>query len=483
MGRAKSGAMRIACGPAARRRKRSAKPRPTMRFSGVARARHRAVREAPSRMRGAGARASAARLARARSGDRCVRHRRRRCRYRACASDQPAGTSGACAARVEYRRICSAGRQRARRAARRTRPARDGPLRRKHRRMDARCRARAIAGSPAVPARADGGVCAFRERLVVAGVAAVAASRVAAFCMSCAATLAAGAIAGLYLRGIALEYRAGWQSTFLDAADVARVLHVVLAPGAWLTGIAIPGADHLRTIGGDSAGENAAPWIHLYAATILAARHRAEARTCRGLRWIARTTTRAAIPFRCATPVFPGLAARLAAGHGAHRGACVQLRDSERRMPKASCKLLTRAFQSTVEVGWLPVTAVRRRRSARESDRHRSTAVVAYSISARRPSARTTARFVRALASQLTGGAHRSIAIVDTSEFVARFGDPAAARHRARESVAARTAPPPASSRCSSQLARSGRRARRRRAGAALRRSRPHERNARRRSR
>lgn len=85
----------------------------------------------------------------------------------------------------------------------------------------------------------------------------------------CAAALAVGAIAGLYVRGIALEFRAGWQSTFLDATDVARLLHVVLAPGAWLTGIAIPDAAHLAAIGGAGAGENAASWIHLYAATIL----------------------------------------------------------------------------------------------------------------------------------------------------------------------------------------------------------------------
>jgi hypothetical protein len=85
----------------------------------------------------------------------------------------------------------------------------------------------------------------------------------------CAATLAVGAIAGLYVRGIALEYRAGWQSTFLDASAVAQLLDIVLAPGAWLTGIAIPDAAHLAMIGGDSAGENAAAWIHLYAATLL----------------------------------------------------------------------------------------------------------------------------------------------------------------------------------------------------------------------
>jgi len=84
-----------------------------------------------------------------------------------------------------------------------------------------------------------------------------------------AAALALGALAGLYVRGLVFEYRAGWESTFLDAGAVAGVLAVALAPGAWLTGFAIPGAEHLEAIrapGG--AGENAAPWIHLYAATV-----------------------------------------------------------------------------------------------------------------------------------------------------------------------------------------------------------------------
>ena len=36
----------------------------------------------------------------------------------------------------------------------------------------------------------------------------------------CAAAVGIGLIAGLYLRGIALDYRAGWESTFLDARQV-----------------------------------------------------------------------------------------------------------------------------------------------------------------------------------------------------------------------------------------------------------------------
>ncbi|HLX27346.1 MAG TPA: DUF2868 domain-containing protein [Casimicrobiaceae bacterium] len=80
--------------------------------------------------------------------------------------------------------------------------------------------------------------------------------------------LAFGAIVGLYARGIAFEFRAGWQSTFLNAADVTRILDVVLAPGAWVTRLPLPDEAHVRAIGGAGAGENAASWIHLYAATI-----------------------------------------------------------------------------------------------------------------------------------------------------------------------------------------------------------------------
>ncbi|MBA3507102.1 MAG: DUF2868 domain-containing protein [Betaproteobacteria bacterium] len=84
-----------------------------------------------------------------------------------------------------------------------------------------------------------------------------------------AAAFALGALSGLYVRGLVFEYRAGWESTFLDAGTVAGVLSVALAPGAWLTGIAIPGAEHLEAIRAPGRpGENAAPWIHLYAATV-----------------------------------------------------------------------------------------------------------------------------------------------------------------------------------------------------------------------
>ncbi len=83
----------------------------------------------------------------------------------------------------------------------------------------------------------------------------------------CAASLAAGVLAGLYLRGLALEYLASWQSTFLDASTVRRIVAVAYAPGAWATSGAVPGVEALEAMRAP-AGVNAAPWIHLMAASV-----------------------------------------------------------------------------------------------------------------------------------------------------------------------------------------------------------------------
>jgi hypothetical protein len=88
-----------------------------------------------------------------------------------------------------------------------------------------------------------------------------------------AALFAAGVIAGLYVRGLAFEYRATWESTFLTPDQVRGLLAAALAPGTWLTGIAVPDVAHLASIrsGAVPGSENAAPWLHLYAATLLLA--------------------------------------------------------------------------------------------------------------------------------------------------------------------------------------------------------------------
>jgi len=85
-----------------------------------------------------------------------------------------------------------------------------------------------------------------------------------------AAAVGIGLIAGLYLRGLVLDYQAGWSSTFLDATQAHRIAAIVYAPASWLSGVAIPDAarfEALRWEGG--GGERAARWIHLLALTTL----------------------------------------------------------------------------------------------------------------------------------------------------------------------------------------------------------------------
>mgnify|MGYP002682407688 CR=1 FL=1 len=79
--------------------------------------------------------------------------------------------------------------------------------------------------------------------------------------------LAAGVLAGLYVRGLALEYRASWESTFLDASVVRSIAAIAYLPGASLTGVPVPTLAEVAAIRAP-AGENAARWLHLMAATV-----------------------------------------------------------------------------------------------------------------------------------------------------------------------------------------------------------------------
>jgi hypothetical protein len=98
----------------------------------------------------------------------------------------------------------------------------------------------------------------------------LAAARVGRSLHVAAFALGLGAIAGMYVRGLVLEYRAGWESTFLDAGTVHALLAFVLGPASALTGIPVAEVPRLEAmqLGAGGAGENAAPWIHLYAVTV-----------------------------------------------------------------------------------------------------------------------------------------------------------------------------------------------------------------------
>lgn len=95
-----------------------------------------------------------------------------------------------------------------------------------------------------------------------------------------ALAFAAGIVAGMYVRGLAFEYRASWESTFLEAPQVAGLLGAVLGPAAALLDalrpqlqppaaalLAEPAIAALRAPGEGPA----ATWIHLWAITAGAA--------------------------------------------------------------------------------------------------------------------------------------------------------------------------------------------------------------------
>lgn len=130
------------------------------------------------------------------------------------------------------------------------------------------------AGRQRLPSRLSGAASASLAAFVAqwsTQVASLMAARAARVLHLSAALLAIGAVAGLYMRGLVFEYRAGWESTFLDATQVHAILSFFLGPAAQLIGVAFPSVDQIAAMrfnNGASGSANAALWIHLYAVTV-----------------------------------------------------------------------------------------------------------------------------------------------------------------------------------------------------------------------
>ena len=82
-----------------------------------------------------------------------------------------------------------------------------------------------------------------------------------------AALFAAGVVAAMLIRARYMaEYTASWAGTWTGAErEIAGLLGLVLGPASWLTGIALPDAEQLRTLRG--AEQNAGDWLILWAVT------------------------------------------------------------------------------------------------------------------------------------------------------------------------------------------------------------------------
>jgi len=83
-----------------------------------------------------------------------------------------------------------------------------------------------------------------------------------------AVSLALGAIAGIYLRGLFFDYNVIWTSTFIKSQEaVSRAIELTLAPALWLGRFFGREPDLNLLVGPE--GAPAAEWIHMYAITAL----------------------------------------------------------------------------------------------------------------------------------------------------------------------------------------------------------------------
>lgn len=111
----------------------------------------------------------------------------------------------------------------------------------------------------------------FESRWALAS-APVVGARIARTLHLSAALFAAGLVGGMYLRALVIEYRAGWESTFLGPEAVHALLSTVLGPASWMTGVRVPAVEviaAMRWTGPETGGVNAGPWIFLYTATVV----------------------------------------------------------------------------------------------------------------------------------------------------------------------------------------------------------------------
>jgi hypothetical protein len=229
-----------------------------------------------------------------------------------------------------------------------------------------------------------------------------------------AATLAVGAIAGLYYAASRSDIAPVGQ-----ARSSMRRTSGASCASCWLWCVVDGDCDsRCRASAYDRRRhtENAARWIHLYAGTILLVVIVPRAALAIGA-WIAERRQQLAFPIALADPYFQGLLRGWRQGT-AQIAALAYSYDVPKVNAEGVVKLMTRALQSTVDVQWLPVTAYGDDLPALPASL--SAVVVVFNLAAT-PERETHGAFARALAAARTGAAP-VVTLVDTSDFVERFG-------------------------------------------------------------
>jgi hypothetical protein len=247
-----------------------------------------------------------------------------------------------------------------------------------------------------------------------------------------AAALAVGAIASLYLRGLAFEYRAGWESTFLDATTARALLGVVLGPASAVTGIPLPDAGTFGTLRfGSGTGENAARWIHLWGMTLVGAVAVPRVLLALGSAWRARRLA-AALPIPVVVPQATDRSGPAAAPIPAWLlpfGATPSAPDAAR-----AARALGEAFGQRFTAMTAPAVTEGAEDAVASMDAppSRPELVVAWLPLGATPERETHGRFLDGLAARAARERWRLVVLVDESGFAARL-PPAEAEARRRE--------------------------------------------------
>ncbi|MBN9203096.1 DUF2868 domain-containing protein [Methylibium petroleiphilum] len=305
-----------------------------------------------------------------------------------------------------------------------------GPIRRALTRWLERAGTRATRSAPAAPTLRR-----FASAWAEAS-AALHGARIAAVLHAAAAAFAIGALAALYLRGIAFEYRAGWDSTFLTAQHVQQWLGLVLGPASALSGLALPDAAQLASLRFSvGPGGNAARWIHLHALTIALAVLLPRTALALSAAWRARRLARH-LPLPLDEPYYQRL---------------LPVRDGERRTVQvlpysyALPPALQPALRAALESGLGPRLDLRVNDSVPLGGEDElatlslppspGAVVVALFALTATPERETHGAFVQALAARAPAG-QQLVVLVDESGFRARFnGADGAARHGQRRAA------------------------------------------------
>ncbi|MEO0414561.1 MAG: DUF2868 domain-containing protein [Verrucomicrobiota bacterium] len=182
------------------------------------------------------------------------------------------------------------------------------------------------------------------------------AARIKALLHVTAIVLAVSAIAGMYFKGVANEYRAVWESTFFrEAKDLRPFLEMVLGPAASLLNQSIPSVAELDGIhyrhDNPVEGGNAGNWIHWYAITI--GMFVVLPRLLFALIWKFKAHRQeVAMPFRKTNPDYFDRVLSSSTGHSLLYSLVPYAHEASREVRQKVRKLLETEYSRPVSVNW-----------------------------------------------------------------------------------------------------------------------------------